>query len=255
MGIVGGLVSGLLLGAMYAFADATAQSVAQLDPPFLLTLAVGLGAPSVAGVIAARRSGSVQSGAVAGLWAALVGSLLLVVIAMTALQLFAGRLEAGPWLGDPRSLHVPGCARAVDVRLGSCQSGDTVGGLERFAEAGTADCTAAVRYDEGRLLAINLGSSGVSVWTTAKDCPSNRRSLVGRPQHTGAFARAVSTCMTRRVVGARARNRTENLGIKRHYIYQDWRAQDQHQRFSRVCRCYHLLSGFPQVELGRMQLW
>src|ERR1700730_1272071 len=45
--------------------------------------------------------------------------------------------------------------------------------------------------------------------------------------------------------GARARNRTENLGIKRHYMCQSWLAQDRQQQFSQVSRCYHLLSGFP----------
>src|SRR2546422_9411433 len=60
--------------------------------------------------------------------ARLVGSLLLIVIAMACNAVL--RAHGGsPWLGDPHLLHVLGCAGAVGSRLGSCQSGDTVGGL------------------------------------------------------------------------------------------------------------------------------
>jgi hypothetical protein len=129
IGSAAGVVAGLLLGGLYLVADATAVTVKQMDPPFPITLCVGFGAPAVAGFLAGRRAGSVPPGAVAGFWAGLVSSLVLIVIAIGGLQLYAGRLESGPWLTEVRLGYVPGCPGATGPKLGACQSGDIVGGL------------------------------------------------------------------------------------------------------------------------------
>jgi hypothetical protein len=154
-GLVIGVTRGAASGAAALLVDARAASSSQLGLPDLLSFGIGLLGPLLAGAAGSRRTSSVAGGVVAGFWCGLGGTLMYVVLSIAALQIFANRLEAGPWLGDPYLAHMVGCANATGARLGACQSGDEIGGL-------------AIRLLASPVIGAALGALGaVAAWLPA----------------------------------------------------------------------------------------
>lgn len=165
-GVLVGVVAGGVVGIAYGWTYATARTLPNLDWPFWLDFGVGFVAPLVAGAFATARSGRIEAGLVAGVWAAFVTTILVGVIATAGLQLFASRLESGPWLGDPSLLHMQNCAGAVGSRLGSCEAGDVIGGL-------------ANHFLAAPLIGVILGALGGTAAITVRR-PATGRSLPAR---------------------------------------------------------------------------